>query len=50
MAKKCKGKDEIWSQKRGKCISLLSLAKKTKTWKRYGGDKLERKLKKVVGK
>jgi len=49
MAKKCKS-GEIWSEKRGKCVSLLKLAKKTSTWKRYGGDRLEKKIKKVVGK
>ena len=46
MAKKCKS-GAIWSQKQGKCISLLSLARKTKTWQRVGGDKLERKFKKI---
>ena len=49
MAKKCKS-GEIWSEKKGKCISLLALAKKTKTWKRVGGGRLEKKIKKVVGK
>ena len=49
MAKKCKS-GEIWSEKRGKCISLLKLAKKTKTWKQFGGEKLEKKIMKVVGK
>ena len=49
MAKKCKS-GEIWSQKRGKCLSLLKLAKETSTWKRVGGDKLEKKIRKVVGK
>tara|TARA_R110000737_G_scaffold254366_1_gene263737 strand:+ start:96 stop:242 length:147 start_codon:yes stop_codon:yes gene_type:complete len=46
MAKKCKS-DAIWSEKRKKCISLISLAKETKTWKRFGGDKLENKIKKA---
>ena len=46
MAKKCKP-DAIWSAKRNKCISLISLAKETKTWKRFGIDKLEKKIKKA---
>ena len=50
MAKQCTGDYEIWSQKKGKCISLIKLAKKTSTWKQFGGDKLEKKIRKVVGK